>query len=213
MRRTLRKKFSAILKANGFSKENKHWQRTFAEQCHLVQLRCFDLGILIKEPVSTCFVIETGIYYKFIPEFLDIKIAKPDLGDCTIRRYLKKELEQSAISYRDQWTIGENGSDIEEVFSAVEESWIKFGIPWFEKYSNLEHALDTIQNEDPSSPEGIFLGNKPCLFRARDASLIALFLGKKELALELFEYTLAQEEDSKLKAKFVELKQKLLETM
>lgn len=98
-----------------------------------------------------------GIYYDFIPPIWSDEEKYPKYYDCQLQLELCSQLEEADQRYNDHkkfdqskeqvWWFNTNGNNIEEVIIDIKNSFLKTGLPWLKKYSNIESAFEKIEGE------------------------------------------------------------------
>lgn len=156
---------SPVLKKNGFTKviTRNNWGRH--NECIWV-LDISAIGNYFSDitgwtPMSL--TVTLGIYYEFIPTLDDgIKVGTkgellPKYHQCHLWKELnckldqskyKKHLENPAERERnDIWWVETDGSNIEEVLTDINKSFLDDGLPWIKKFTNLDVAFEEIEKE------------------------------------------------------------------
>jgi hypothetical protein len=90
------------------------------------------------------------------------------------------ELGNIADHRQKRWKIASQG-DVENVAAAILEEFEKFGLPYLERYSDLEKMLDALSQNDPAA----WLHSPVHSERCKRAVASALVLGKTDRASEL----------------------------
>ncbi|GIN40662.1 MULTISPECIES: DUF4304 domain-containing protein [Heyndrickxia] len=96
--------------------------------------------------------VTIGIYFDFIPPIIEFN-KFPNHYDCQVQMELccvnegenngnKPDREKETI-----WWFWSNGKNIEDVINNIKYSFLKTGLPWLKKYSNIERAFEKIERE------------------------------------------------------------------
>lgn len=164
----IRKILSPALKDCGFSKINtrKNWR--WNKECVWV-LQINALGKYFSDvtgwtPMSVTATV--GIYYEFVPpENDEIKVNTnskilPDYHQCHLWKELTCNIDQANyINHLDNpmerkrndiWWVEIDGSNGSKVITDIKDSFINAGLPWLEKFTNLDIAFEEIEKENDS---------------------------------------------------------------
>lgn len=114
-------------------------------------------------------------------------VLLPDENRCIFRKHLIKSLTQEEIKERHIWYINDTGDNIEVVMDDVEKILISDGLEWFEKYSCIDVALDTLLNKEEDLNGTWGFGRKGSPIRNFAGGYIAYSLQKYDVAVEMLD--------------------------
>jgi Domain of unknown function (DUF4304) len=180
--KVIRRILSPTLRENGFTivKTRTNWG--YHGPC-IWMLKLRAVGWEFSEvtgwpPMSI--VVDTGIFYEFIPFDRAMKKSDdsrllPQEYDCHMRSELTSTLNQSRFKRRlevwaererkEIWWIERDLSNTEEVVTNIRYSFLEQGLPWFQKFSDLQAAFAEIERE------------RDCLYKYERACYFARHLG------------------------------------
>jgi hypothetical protein len=166
--KVIRKILSPILKENGFDRVNTRHNWGWKDHCIWV-LDITAVGKYFSDvtgwsPMSV--YVELGIYYDFVPpKGGEIKIGTkgellPKPHQCQLQKQLYRSLDQSIYTdsldnpaeknRNDIWWVEPDGSNIGEDINDIKQSFLRDGLVWFLKNSDLKTAFNEIESEHDS---------------------------------------------------------------
>jgi hypothetical protein len=169
--RALKMRVTPLLRKIGFDKVEArrawHWRQDLV---WVFTTRAIggNLGDRIWPPSSVC--VQLGVYYRFFPKIPPHvstrkatlepdRVGRPQPAEdvCHMRAYLECGLDQSKRTVdaenpverkrRDIWWIDPDGANADEVASDIANSLFEYGIPWYDRVSNLNEALALLEIE------------------------------------------------------------------
>jgi hypothetical protein len=134
------------------------------------------------------FCVRLGCSFNAIPRSERVKrkgeFFQPEEYECHFRRPLQKTIKQSNLKRTDVWYVDPSGQNLKIVIKDAQEGILKIGLPWFDRFTDLNEVLRTLQ-QDPESNEGDWgFGTKTSPLRHFMTGYVARSLGKTPLALE-----------------------------
>jgi len=141
----------------------------------------------IFESTTFSLIVSLGIYFKCIPDRFSKLKEKSDLVlpkeyECHFRRLLHKSIAQKELPRKSIWHIDSEGDNLEIVIQDVKNQLITQGLPWFERFENMNEVMRTLleDREDLNGTDGF--GRNPSPIRSYLTGYIALSMGDYELA-------------------------------
>jgi hypothetical protein len=194
--RYVRAEIRPLLENWGFAKftSRKAW-RFLPEIVHEVDIR--SLGSYNARRLNTTshsFSVDIGIAYlpaSKYPWFEWLHSKDPPPYACQARKSLRKRISQPDLPRPDVWFVDASGGNVEVVISDAKQALTDQAMPWLRRYSNLRIALRSFESKaDTSYVPGImnehYGGKVGSLGRARIASVLALELGNKRKAVQIW---------------------------
>ncbi|PKR85340.1 hypothetical protein [Heyndrickxia camelliae] len=87
-----------------------------------------------------------GIYFNFIPPIWNENNRRekfPTYDECQ----LQMELCSQKWQKDNTWWFCSDGKNMEEIMDDIKNTFLLTGVPWLERYSNIEHAFKKIEGE------------------------------------------------------------------
>lgn len=140
---------------------------------------------------SFSFGVNLGIFFKDIPLLYSTPKERsgypcPEEYECHFRRTLLKKLEQTEFSRDDIWYIDSEGDYLELALNDVKNELVSCGLPWFERFNDMNEVLRTLLEDDEEigrKINGTFgFGRNPSPIRSYQTGYIALSIGNYDLA-------------------------------
>jgi hypothetical protein len=181
------------LQAAGFTKFTARtaWRYAHA-RIDVVNFQSFSSYLANSSGCTTySFCVRLGCSFDAIPRGEGVKRKgehlRPEEYECHFRRPLQKTINQPNLQRKDIWYVDPSGQNLKIVIGDSEEAILKVGLPWFNRFADLNEVLRTLQ-EEPESNEGASgFGAESSPLRHFMTGYVAKALGKTPLALEHLE--------------------------
>lgn len=192
----IKKEIRPLLEEAAFTKftPRKAWRYLPAmiHEVNFQSLGSYNAQRLDTTPFS--FSIYLGIAYLAAlkcPWFDWLQDKDPPAYAYQARKTLRKKISQPNLPRPDVWYIDEKGDLLAAVITDAKKAIIDQAIPWLERYSNKKIAFKAFESKpDTEYVPGIgnnhFGGKVGSLGRARIASALALEMGKKRKAVQIW---------------------------
>jgi hypothetical protein len=134
------------------------------------------------------FCVRLGCSFDAIPRSARVKrkdgFLRPEEYECHFRRPLQKTIRQPNLKRKDVWYVDPSGQNLKDVIEDAQKAILENGLSWFNRFSDLNEVLRTLQ-KDSESNEGTWgFGTKTSPMRHFMTGYVAKSLGKTQLALE-----------------------------
>jgi hypothetical protein len=134
------------------------------------------------------FCVRLGCSFDAIPRSERVKrkdgFFRPEEYECHFRRPLQKAIRQPNLKRTDVWYVDPSGQNLKDVIEDAKKAIPENGLPWFNRFADLNEVLRTLQ-EDSESNEGTSgFGTKTSPNRHFMTGYVAQSLGKTQLAFE-----------------------------
>lgn len=155
------------------------------------------LGHYLGQSLNTTsfsFGIDIGIQFTATskyPWFGRVASEAPPRPGGHLTKSLRKRLNQPELPRPDVWYVDPNGENLPEVVRDARDAVLDQAMPWLEKYSDEAFALGALETRpdtfyEPGILNEDFGGVVGSLGRAMTASVLALELGDKKHAIEIW---------------------------
>jgi hypothetical protein len=182
LNKPLRATVVPILRDAGFQQTDARnawsWRNDFIWVFNIRAVGAYFSGVTGWPPGSVG--VWLGVFFAFAPRIRGLKVdeqgrLRPAEHLCHMRSYLVCGLDQDgrtrALSNpterarTDIWWVEPDGKNAGQVASDIATSLIAQGLPWYERHSNPEHALDLVE------------GQRDCFSKFTKAALLAKYVG------------------------------------
>jgi hypothetical protein len=163
--------------------------RYASEKIDVVNFQSFNSCLANSLGCTTySFCVRLGCSFDTIPLSRRLKrkdeFFRPEEYECHFRRPLQKTIRQPNLKRTDVWYVDPSGQNLKVVIEDAKKVILENGLPWFNRFTDLNEVLRTLQ-EDSESHEGTSgFGTKTSLIRHFMTGYVAKSLGKTQLASE-----------------------------
>lgn len=160
-----------------------------AEKTDVVNFQSFNSYLANSVGCTTySFCVRLGCSFDAIPRGERVKrkdeFFRPEEYECHFRLTLQKTIPQPNLKRTDVWYVDPLGQNLKVVIEDAKKAILENGLPWFNRFTDLNEVLRTLQ-EDSEGNEGTWgFGTKTSPIRHFMTGYVAKSLGKTRLAFE-----------------------------
>jgi hypothetical protein len=134
------------------------------------------------------FCVRLGCSFDAIPRSERVKskdgLFRTEEYECHFRLTLQKTIRQPNLKRTDVWYVDPSGQNLKVVIEDAKRAILEKGLRWFNRFTDLNEVLRTLQ-KDSESNEGTWgFGTKTSPMRHFMTGYVAKSLGKTQLAFE-----------------------------
>jgi hypothetical protein len=179
-----------LLKDAGFTQFTARTGWRYAdEKVDVVNFQSFNSYLANAIGCTTySFCVRLGCSFDAIPRSERVKrkdgFFRPEEYECHFRSPLQKTIRQPNLKRKDVWYVNPSGQNLKVVIEDAKRAIQENGLTWFNRFTDLNEVLRTLQ-EDLESNEGTWgFGTKTSPNRHFMTGYVAKSLGKTQLAFE-----------------------------
>jgi len=179
-----------LLKDAGFTQfTTRTGWRYAGEKIDVVNFQSFNSYLADSLGCTTySFCVRLGCSFSAIPRSESVKqkdeLFRPTEYECHFRRSLQKTIQQPNLKRKDVWYVDPSGQNLNDVIEDAKKTILENGMPWFNRFNDLNEVLRTLQEDTESNEETSGFGANPSPNRHFMTGYVAFSLGKTQLAAD-----------------------------